>query len=133
MNNDLMDTSLVCKLAGFSRRTLYRAMKRGNFPPPLPDLSGHKKPAALLWVASVILDWVCKNNPFASNGKYVNKKEIAVLWNLSYGRVNMLSKKDNFPISVMNKKGTAYYELERVNEWMNGQKFRKKKTNRGIL
>ena len=121
---------MVCALAGFSRRTLYRAMRRGNFPLPVPDTSGFKKPTALFWIAESILEWVCNNNPQASNGKYINKVDIAKLWDLSYGRINMMSKNPTFPKSVMNKKGAAYYELEKVNEWMGKQKFRKKKTKR---
>jgi hypothetical protein len=69
----------------------------------------------------------------ASEGKIIDKNEIAKQWNFSYGRVNVLSKKPGFPKAATTHKGADFYNADEVNEWMKVQRFRKKKTKKVVL
>lgn len=117
----IFNTETTCAIAGFSRRTLYRLMKKNEFPQPIQRGKGKKKPQ-LYFCEQQVVEWAKKNNPQISSAKLVRKIDIADEMCVSTVFVKSCTKISGFPQAILVRSNSHYYNFSEVMKWFSENK-----------
>jgi len=78
---DLLDINQVCELTQFSKPTIYRRVKLGEFPQPEKVKKPSKRgPPANVWQKTEVVQWLKKNSKAykEANAEMTNKPEQSI-------------------------------------------------------